>query len=457
MRASKHTIGTFALAMIAISAIVNLRGIPTMASMGLVAVTFYLLAALTFLIPSALVSAELASTFPEAGGIYTWVTKAMGKNMGFLTIWMEWINNVIALPATLSALVLTLSFAHLPSLAHNKVVFFVLMIVILWGTTLYNFCGVRWASRLNIVGALFGTLLPGILIVILGAVWLFTHHSTDLGFTSLSHYLPSPHVASVVFFLSVLSGYSGMQVTAFHVTNVPNAQRRFPKAILLATVMIVLVTLLPALAIAVVIPPAHINIVDGMIQAFAQFFQVFHLAWLTPVLAVCMAVGVLASLSAWLLGPARGVQRAAEQGFFATNWAKTNRHGMPKNVLWVQGAIGTVLASVFLWLPSIKSAFWLLVALTSQFTVLVFILVFVSAMVLRYRHGKTATGFHVPGPFWVLVGVCLIAMLVCGIGFILGFLPPQQLAHIPHFAWWVVIGDMVILGVPFVIGKAHLD
>ena len=124
MKASKHTIGTFALAMIAISAIVNLRGIPTMASMGLVAVTFYLLAALTFLIPSALVSAELASTFPEAGGIYTWVTKAMGKNMGFLTIWMEWINNVIAIPATLSTLVLTLSFAHLPSLAHNKVVFF---------------------------------------------------------------------------------------------------------------------------------------------------------------------------------------------------------------------------------------------------------------------------------------------------------------------------------------------
>jgi len=148
MKASKHTIGTFALAMITISAIVNLRGIPTMASMGLVAVTFYLLAALTFLIPSALVSAELASTFPEAGGIYTWVTKAMGKNMGFLTIWMEWINNVIAIPATLSTLVLTLSFAHLPSLAHNKIVFFVLMIVILWGTTLYNFCGVRWASRL---------------------------------------------------------------------------------------------------------------------------------------------------------------------------------------------------------------------------------------------------------------------------------------------------------------------
>lgn len=455
MKASKHTIGTFALAMIAISAIVNLRGIPTMASMGLVAVTFYLLAALTFLIPSALVSAELASTFPEAGGIYTWVTKAMGKNMGFLTIWMEWINNVIAIPATLSTLVLTLSFAHLPSLAHNKVVFFVLMIVILWGTTLYNFCGVRWASRLNIVGALCGTLLPGILIVVLGGVWVFTHHSTVLDFTSLSHYVPSPHFASVVFFLSVLSGYSGMQVTAFHVTNVPNAQRRFPKAILLATVAIVLVTLLPALAIAVVIPPAQINIVDGMIQAFAQFFQVFHLAWLTPVLAICMAVGVLASLSAWLLGPARGVQRAAEQGFFATNWAKTNRHGMPKNVLWVQGAIGTVLANVFLWLPSIKSAFWLLVALTSQFTVLVFILVFISAMVLRYRHGKTATGFHVPGPFWVLAGVCLIAIIVCGIGFVLGFLPPQQLDHIPHFAWWVVIGDLVILGVPFVIGKTH--
>ena len=90
-------------------------------------------------------------------------------------------------------------------------------------------------------------------------------------------------------------------------------------------------------------------------------------------------------------------------------------------------------------------------ALTSQFTVLVFILVFISAMVLRYRHGKTTTGFHVPGPFCVLACICFIAMFVCGIGFVLGFLPPQQLAHIPHFSWWVVIGDIVILGVPFVL------
>ena len=37
--------------------------------------------------PMSLVSAELTSMYPEDGGIYVWVTKAMGEFMGFLTGW----------------------------------------------------------------------------------------------------------------------------------------------------------------------------------------------------------------------------------------------------------------------------------------------------------------------------------------------------------------------------------
>src|SRR3989338_3237898 len=160
MKTTQRVLKVFPLAMIAVSAILSLRNIPMMATMGLKAIFFYFLAALTFLIPSALVCAELATLLPNNGGVYSWVSAAFGKRLGFLAIWMEWLNNVIAFPASLATIVATLSFLGFPIL-QEKYVLFGCMMVILWGCTFFNLLGIKASSRLNVVGALFGTILPG--------------------------------------------------------------------------------------------------------------------------------------------------------------------------------------------------------------------------------------------------------------------------------------------------------
>jgi glutamate:GABA antiporter len=64
-----------ALALMTVSSVASLRPAPTMAVYGLAAVFLYVLPAIVFLIPTALVSAELASGW--SGGIYRWVTEGM--------------------------------------------------------------------------------------------------------------------------------------------------------------------------------------------------------------------------------------------------------------------------------------------------------------------------------------------------------------------------------------------
>ena len=69
--------------MINIVAIASLRDLPQMASYGLSLIFFYVLVALVFFIPVSLVAAELATAWPERGGVYVWVREAFGKRWGF--------------------------------------------------------------------------------------------------------------------------------------------------------------------------------------------------------------------------------------------------------------------------------------------------------------------------------------------------------------------------------------
>lgn len=445
-------LGSFALAMISISAILSLRGLPMMASVGLQSLFFYGLAALCFLIPSALVCAELATSLPKNGGVYTWTRTAFGDKVGFLAMWMEWINNVIAFPTTLSSIVATIAYIGFPQLATNKLPLFILMMVIFWGCTFFNMLGIKTTSRLNILGALFGTILPGAFIIILGTCWIVSHHPVQVSLAPKTA-IPEFKIGSLVFFLSVLSAYAGMQVTAFHAQDVKNPQRSYPRAMFISTILIFILSSMAALSIAAVVPSNQINLLNGLIESFSRFFVAFHISWFTPLLAALIAFGGIASMSAWLIGPARGMREMAADGEFPQVFAKVNRFGMPTNVLLLQAMIGTVLACVFLFMPTLQSAFWTLIAWTSQFTVLMYILLFSSAIKLRYSRPNLERPYRIPGGKPLIWVICGAAIVVCAAGFLLGLFPPNQLSiknSLPYIIM-MMAGDAAILAVPLLI------
>jgi len=80
---SRRSLSVFSLIMINIIAIDSLRNIPAAAEYGFSILFYYAVAATTFFIPSALVSAELATGWPKTGGVYIWVREAFGPHWGF--------------------------------------------------------------------------------------------------------------------------------------------------------------------------------------------------------------------------------------------------------------------------------------------------------------------------------------------------------------------------------------
>lgn len=451
MRHAK-VLGSFVIAMISVSAILNLRGLPMMASLGWQAIFFYTLAFVTFLIPSALICAELATHYPKNGGVYTWSKRAFGDRAGILVIWMEWSNNIIAFPATLSTIVLTLSYVGFPELMQNKALVFITILGILWAAVFYNLLGVKASSRLNVLGALFGTILPGALIIILGVIGILKH-----GFPHLqdNSFLPGFNIHHLAIFVGVLSAYAGMQVTAFYAENAKNPAKSYPLGLLSAALIIFVLTILGVLAIFSVINPSQINLINGVIQAFSAFFTEFHMPWFVPVLALLIAFGGISSLSAWLVGPARGLREMLYEHQMYPVLSKLNKGDMPAYLLITEGIIATLLASCFLWMPNLQSAFWLLIALTSQFTVLMYIFLFASAIKLRLSRNEThVNAFTIPGGNVLLCLIAGIAILASLIAFIFGLFPlDNTMTNTFHYVVLMIVGDIVILLLPFLLFK----
>src|SRR6476660_4111019 len=80
-------ISWIALAMMTTSSVASLRAAPTMAVYGLACVFLYIVPAIVFLVPTSLVSAELASGWE--GGVYNWVSRGISKPMGCLAVWCQ--------------------------------------------------------------------------------------------------------------------------------------------------------------------------------------------------------------------------------------------------------------------------------------------------------------------------------------------------------------------------------
>jgi amino acid transporter len=446
-----------ALVLLSTNAVLNIRGLPIFAHIGLQALGFYILATIGFLIPSSLVCAELASRVGTSGGVYAWVRAAFGEKIGFLGIWLEWINNIIAFPATLSTISATLFYLIFPDMTQHRVLFFSLMMLILWGLSSLNLRGVRVSVWFSAIGAIFGTVIPGIIVILLGLSWWLM--GEKIGF--LQH--PSPifpefNFSSLSLWVGVMGALSGMQITAFHLGEIKNPQKIFPKVMAIATLLIIALSLGAIFAMSAVVAPQELNVLSGVIQMYQVFFEELHLKWVLSLFVILLALGMMASMSAWMLGPARGLQVAAESGHLPRWFAKLNPAGMPKNILITQALISSLFGTVFVWMPTLKEAFWMLVALTSQFTVLMYVLIFASLLKLNFVNFNFSLKipaeekqFRIWGGFPSVCVVAGLGLISCAVAFLIGIFPPTQLglSGAPGFIEKMLWVDGLILIFPY--------
>lgn len=442
--AKKRVLSAWMIALINVCAITNIKNFPLLAEYGLSILFFLILSALFFFVPVALVSAELASGWPERG-VYTWVKEALGPRLGFLAIWLEWIENVIWYPTILSFIASTFAYIFNPELAMNKTYVLCAILITFWSMTLINFLGMHVSGWISSLAALFGTVIPILLIIGLGGVWIFGGHPVHIEWSSSALFPNLSSINQLVLLSGVLLGLAGMEMSAVHAKEVRDPQRDYPKGIFFSTVLILLFSAFGSLAIAAIVPNEKIQLASGGMEAFRYLFNAFQMPWALPLIAAITTFGALGMMSTWIVGPSRGLYATVEHGALPPFFHKTNKHQMPVNILVTQGLIVTVLSFVFLFMPSVNGSYWALVALASLLYMLMYILMFIAAIVLRYKKPNALRTFKIPGGNWGLWTVSLFGILGSAFGVVVSFFPPSQ----------IDTGSLVILE-SFLIGSTAL-
>jgi len=447
---SVRILGTASIAGISLAAVLTLRGMPSVAEYGWASIGLYVFGAIFFLIPLALVCAELGTAWPKAGGLYAWVRQGFGPKSGFLAVWFEWIEGIVWFPTVLAFVAATIAYIFAPALSNNKVYLVLVMLGVFWGMTLINFLGLRWTSLLNNVGVTIGTLVPAAILIILGVYWLVAGKHIAIPF-SAGKLLPNfGSINNLVFFVGVLLGYAGIELFGFHAKETKDPQRTYPRAIIASALVIVAISIFATLAISFVVPQAKLSLVAGLMQAFAVFFKLLGLSpVVTQIMAALTGLGTLALISVWLLGPSKGLYAAERTGDLPPVVHAVNRRHIPVGVLVAQGILGTMFALLFLFVPSINASYWMLSALTTQILVMMYIMILAAGIRLRYTEPNTPRPFRIPGGktgMWVVAGVGIFGS---GLGFVLGFFPPSGVSTWPTPIYVAaMLGAIVICSVP---------
>ena len=116
-----------------VAAVASIRSLPAMAVYGLGSIMLFLIPAVLFFIPVALVASELGTGWN--GGIYGWVKQAYGDRLGFFAIWFLWIEVVVWYPSVLGFAASTLAYMFNPKLANNGLFTCIVIIVFYWAST----------------------------------------------------------------------------------------------------------------------------------------------------------------------------------------------------------------------------------------------------------------------------------------------------------------------------------
>jgi amino acid transporter len=376
-------------------AVLGISWVATAAKAGPSSITLWLLGALLFFIPQGLAVIQLASSFPEEGGIYAWTKKEFGEAHGFLCGWCYWINNVLFYPTLLLSAAVAATFVigkGETGLADNWAFVLPLTLVGLVVAIGLNIVGVGTGRWLQNIGGI-SIFLPGILLVALGLYRITTGTpAQSLAWSQLKPDLTNLPMLNL--WATIAFAFAGLELSSTMGSEIREPNRNLPRSIFIAAPAVALIYILGTCSMIWLVPRDQVNVVAGPLQAIANGTAGLGASGTAVVsfVALLLAVARVGGVGAWLTGSARVAFVVGLDRYFPAAFARVHpRWKTPYVAILVQGLIAVLflVLSVLGKGTTVETAFLILIDMSLLIYFIPYLYLFVCFMVHCWkRHNR---------------------------------------------------------------------
>ena len=423
----RKTMGFWDVMFFNIATVLGPRWIAAAAHNGTSSLSLWILAAVLFFIPMALVINELSSRFPEEGGLYVWAKEAFGDFHGFVAGWTYWIYTIFYFPGLLlastsmSAYVLGGKGA---ALSQDRTFLLAGSLGLLFVAVIFNIVGLHVGKWLQNAGGV-STFLPLFILIGLGAVlWMKQGPVTHF---SRQNVMPAWDWDTVNFWSQIAFAFTGLELVSAMSAEIREPRKTLPRALLVAAVLIAAMYILGTVALLGIAPSAEIDPKSGVFHGISVGSIALNVGFLGVLAAMLVTVGNAGGVGSTVAGIARvpfvvGIDHYLPEAFgrIHPKW-KT-----PYISILVQAVASAAVLLLSQINESTRGAYQVVIDITIIIYFIPFLYMFAAAIKLASRPDRAANpqAVLVPGGKLGMWIACSLAFSVTLLSIIVSIFPP---------------------------------
>ncbi len=429
-RGRRRVMGLLDITLFSVSAILVVDQLTASASIGTDTIGWWLLCIVVFFIPYALITSELATTYPDQGGIYVWVSKAFGRRWGTRTTYWYWVNVAMWMPSVflLFAGVFSQLFVpHWSDWASGKWYQVGIAILFTWLVVIVGVTRLEIGKWVNNLGAALKVVI--ILAIGIGGIVLAIRHG------SANHigggaFVPSFHVAKS-FLPVIIYMLLGFELVSSMGGEIKKPEKQIPRAFFTTGVTVALLYIFATVGILLSLSLHKLTLVQGLVDTFKAIFGTQGVGDVAVyILGVAALYTYFTNMTTWSMGSNRAVAEAASDGELPAWLGREDpKRGTPIAAYAATGVISTiVLLIAALFISSQDSLYYALFAASSVVFLLPYLLMYPAALALRIKDPQRERPFRVPGgtiTLAVLVAITTAAIAATALLFVWPEVPHQ--------------------------------
>ena len=288
-----------------IATVLGPRWIAAAAHNGTSSISLWVIAAVFFFVPTAMVINELSSRFPEEGGLYVWAKEAFGDFHGFVAGWNYWIYTVFYFPGLLLASAAMSAYIVGEgggALAQNRTFLLLVSLGLLLIAVILNIIGLNVGKWLQNAGGV-STYVPLLILAsIAGILWLRQGSVTPFTWANI---LPVWNWDTVNFWSQIAFAFTGLELVSAMSAEVRDPRRTLPRAVFAAGALIALMYIVGTASVLVLVPAPEVSPTSGVFHAITVGAIALKIGFVGILAAMLVTVGNAGGVGSTVAGIAR--------------------------------------------------------------------------------------------------------------------------------------------------------